>query len=297
MHSSRLEDAKDQLIADALKIAGQRKGGATVDRGNVRDLLNLYYHHVAPEDIHGRSGIDLYGAAMSHYRLAKTRPQGTAAVRVFTPSIDDNEWVAAGHSVIEVVTDDMPFLVDSVTMALTADDREIHVVIHPQLLVRRDVTGQLHELRDGDRVDTDLEPDLLRESWMHIEIDRESDPAELQRIEQTLVRVLSDVREAVEDWAKMREQACRLVSDLEAQPPPLPVAEVTEGGRCWSGSPMSTSPSSATASISCRLSRARTCCGPSRAPALASCGLTRTCPRPLASSLARAGPRHVKKRC
>ncbi|MEJ7706709.1 MAG: hypothetical protein WKF82_05100 [Nocardioidaceae bacterium] len=115
---SKLEEAKDQLIADAIKIA-DRRGGAARERANVRDLLNLYYHHVAPEDILSRGGIDIYGAAMSHYRLAKTRPQGTAAVRVFTPSIDDNEWVAAGHSVIEVVTDDMPFLVDSVTMALT----------------------------------------------------------------------------------------------------------------------------------------------------------------------------------
>ncbi|MDQ3479816.1 MAG: NAD-glutamate dehydrogenase, partial [Actinomycetota bacterium] len=229
MHISRLEDAKDQLIADALKIADQRKGGAAVDRRNVCDLLNLYYHHVAPEDILGRSAIDVYGAAINHYRLAKARPQGTAAVRVFTPSIDDNEWAAEGHSVIEIVTDDMPFLVDSVTMALSADDRSIYAVIHPQLLVRRDVTGQLHELCDGDSVGADLESDLLRESWMHIEIDRETDPGELERIEQTLLRGLRDVREAVEDWARMREQAREIVRDLESQPPPLPIAEVTEG--------------------------------------------------------------------
>ncbi|MBA2443801.1 MAG: NAD-glutamate dehydrogenase, partial [Nocardioidaceae bacterium] len=227
--SSSMEDAKDQLIADALKIADQRRGGASQDRSNVRDLLSLYYHHVAPEDILGRSGIDLYGAAMSHYRLAKTRPQGTAAVRVFAPSIDDNEWAAEGHSVIEVVTDDMPFLVDSVTMALTAEDRAVHVVIHPQLLVRRDVTGELRELSDGDGAEATQETDLLRESWMHIEIERDTDPAELERIEQTLLRGLRDVREAVEDWTKMGEQARRIVRDLESQPPPLPPAEVAEG--------------------------------------------------------------------
>jgi len=228
MHSSRLEDAKDQLIVDALKIADQRKRGARVDRGHVSDLLKLYYHHVPPEDILGRSGIDIYGAAVSHYLLATTRPQGTAVVRVFTPSIDDDEWSADGHSVIEVVTDDMPFLVDSVTMALTAEDRSIHVVIHPQLLVRRDVTGQLNGLSDGDGVEADNATDLVRESWMHIEIDQ-ADPAELEHIEQTLLRVLRDVREAVEDWSKMREQARQIVADLEAEPPPLPVAEVAEG--------------------------------------------------------------------
>ena len=82
-------------------------------------LLSLYYRHVAPEDLLDRSPVDIYGAAMSHFRLAANRPQGTAAVRVFTPSVDEHEWAADGHTVVEVVTDDMPFLVDSVTMALT----------------------------------------------------------------------------------------------------------------------------------------------------------------------------------
>ncbi len=52
-------------------------------------------------------------------KLAQTRPQGTARVRVFTPTVPEHGWSAGGHTVVEVVTDDMPFLVDSVTMALT----------------------------------------------------------------------------------------------------------------------------------------------------------------------------------
>ena len=62
----------------------------------------------------------------------RTRPQGTAQVRVFTPAVSEDGWTAGGHSVVEVVTDDMPFLVDSVTMELTRQQRDVHVVIHPQ---------------------------------------------------------------------------------------------------------------------------------------------------------------------
>ena len=212
MHS-KLEDAKNQLIAEAAKLAEQRRGGMdghVPSAAKTQHLLSLYYRHVAPEDLLDRSPVDIYGAAMSHFRLAATRPQGTAAVRVFTPSVDEHEWAADGHTVVEVVTDDMPFLVDSVTMALTTRDRAIHVVIHPQLVIRRDVTGALQEVCDGDRVDDD-EPDLMRESWMHIEIDRETDPRQLDEIDGQMSGILRDVREVVEDWDKMNTQALQIV--------------------------------------------------------------------------------------
>ncbi|HEY7043964.1 MAG TPA: NAD-glutamate dehydrogenase, partial [Nocardioidaceae bacterium] len=227
MHS-KLEDAKNQLIADAAKLAEQRKGGVVPDVEGTHHLLSLFYRHVAPEDLLDRSAVDVYGAALSHYRLAAHRPQGTANVRVFTPTVDEHEWDADGHTVVEVVTDDMPFLVDSVTMALTAEDRAIHVVIHPQVVVRRDVTGALSEVCDADQVTAD-EADVMRESWMHIEIDRETDPAALQEIEAHLAKVLRDVREVVEDWKKMHEQALTLVTELEESPPPLDDTEVSEG--------------------------------------------------------------------
>jgi glutamate dehydrogenase len=213
---SRLDDVKQQLLDKAAQIAPGRKG--TIDVEKTRHLLGLYYLHAAPEDLIDRSPVDVYGAVLSHYRLAAHRPQGTATLHAFTPTVEDNEWAAAGHSVIEVVTDDMPFLVDSLTMALSARDRAIHVVIHPQLLVRRDVTGQLLDILDPESQPDD-ETGLVRESWMHIEVDRETDPAELEAIEQALRDVLRDVREVVEDWQKMNGQARTIVEDLTDNPP------------------------------------------------------------------------------
>ena len=225
---SKVEDAKNQLIADAAKLAKHRKGATTPDVDKTHKLLNLFYRHVAPEDLVDRSPVDIYGAALSQYRLAAHRPQGTASVRVFTPSVDEHEWAADGHTVVEVVTDDMPFLVDSVTMALNRQDRAIHVVIHPQLLVRRDIAGTLLEVCDGDEIAADA-PDLMRESWMHIEIDRETNPADLEQIESALGAILRDVREVVEDWAKMHEQCLQIVSDLQDNPPRLSANELNEG--------------------------------------------------------------------
>lgn len=127
---------------------------------------------------------------------------------------------------VEVVTDDMSFLVDSVTNELTREDRGIHVVIHPQLAVRRDITGKLLEILDIDACSrskaagTEWPADAVVESWMHIEIDRETDRDDLRAIETNLRRILGDVREVVEDWTKMRDSALRLADELAEEPRP-----------------------------------------------------------------------------
>ncbi|MFE4061217.1 NAD-glutamate dehydrogenase [Streptomyces sp. NPDC059096] len=249
---TKLDEAKAELLEQAARAAensplggtggledGLRKDGATAgsdgtgpggtgpggtgdgdgaDRAAVLAYLQRYYLHTAPEDLAGRDSTDVLGAALSHYRLAGNRPQGTASVRVHTPTVEENGWTCS-HSVVEVVTDDMPFLVDSVTNELSRQGRGIHVVIHPQITVRRDVTGKLIEvLPEGVAASADRPHDALTESWIHVEVDRESERADLQQMTADLLRVLSDVRETVEDWEKMRGAALRIADELPGEP-------------------------------------------------------------------------------
>ncbi|MEU1056305.1 NAD-glutamate dehydrogenase [Streptomyces sp. NPDC005876] len=231
---TKLDEAKAELLDRAARVAenspvgGHLPTGTTgegtpetpgaQDRESVFAFLQRYYLHTAPEDLGDREPVDVFGAAVSHYRLAENRPQGTANVRVHTPTVEENGWTCS-HTVVEVVTDDMPFLVDSVTNELTRQGRGIHVVVHPQFVVRRDVTGKLIEVLPGP-AHGELPHDAHVESWIHVEIDRETDRADLKQITADLLRVLSDVREAVEDWGKMREAAVRLAEGLPAEPAP-----------------------------------------------------------------------------
>ncbi|MBZ4322216.1 NAD-glutamate dehydrogenase [Streptomyces huiliensis] len=242
---TKLDEAKAELLARAARVAENTPAGAQhptgpngeggLDQDTLTAYLQRYYLHTAPEDLTGRDPVDVFGAALSHYRLAENRPQGTANVRVHTPTVEENGWTCS-HSVVEVVTDDMPFLVDSVTNELSRQNRGIHVVIHPQMVVRRDLTGRLLEVlgsncdAHGTGKDAELPHDALVESWIHVEIDRETDRDDLKQIGNDLLRVLSDVREAVEDWEKMREAALRLADGLQDEPAPadLPVTEVDE---------------------------------------------------------------------
>ncbi|MFC6287897.1 NAD-glutamate dehydrogenase [Nocardioides sp. GCM10027113] len=227
--STTLDREKSDLLEKAIDVAKGRKGTGGPPHDSVGTLLKAYYRHVAPEDVTDRSDIDLYGTLASHYKLAGNRPQGTANVRVLTPNISEHGWSASGHSVVEVVTDDMPFLVDSLTMELTRQLRDVHIVVHPQFDVRRDITGELQDVMPV--ADGSVEPaeDTLRESWMHIEISRVGDDEEAAEIEESLQRVLRDVRESVEDWEKMQAQALAIVDELESADLPVPDYEVEQG--------------------------------------------------------------------
>ena len=172
-------------------------------------LREAYWKHVPEEERADRKSEDLDGAIRSHLELAGSRPQGTARVRVFTPLPDTHGWSALGRTVVEVVTDDMPFLVDSVTAELNRTDRAIDLVVHPQPLVRRDITGRLLGL--GDRATRTGED--TAESWIHVEVERLVD-SDLEGICNDLRRVLGNVRDAVEDWQKMGEAALRAADDL-----------------------------------------------------------------------------------
>ena len=107
---------------------------------HVENFSRQYYRWVTPDDLVTRDPLDIYGAALAHWRLAGLRTPGTAKVNVYTPQFDTHGWQSA-HSVVEIVTDDMPFLVDSVTMELSRQGCGIHFVFHPVMRVRREASA------------------------------------------------------------------------------------------------------------------------------------------------------------
>jgi glutamate dehydrogenase len=217
-----LEESRDQLLRSAAQLAG-RSPGEPMER-----LLHRYYRHVVTEDLLARRPEDLLGAALSHRSLAAQRPVGSVNVRVFTPTVEQEGWTT-GHTVVEIVTDDMPFLVDSVSAYLAREQRSVHLLVHPQLVVRRDAAGALAEVLDVDLQQAPKEFGVCVESWMHLQIDRESDPAVREELAAGLRRVLGDVRVAVVDWPRMTEQARRISDELAQQPPAsVPAEEVAE---------------------------------------------------------------------
>src|SRR5688572_6522961 len=165
--------------------------------GLAEQFERLYYAEVDPEELTARAAKDLSGAAAAELEFGRRFSSGTPRIRVYNPVPAQHGWHST-HTVVEIVNDDMPFLVDSVTMEVNRQGLTVHLVIHPVLRVRRDDKG---ELLSVEAANASSEGRL--ESFMHVEVDRQTDPAKLAELEAGVAKVLADVRAAVEDWRAM----------------------------------------------------------------------------------------------
>ena len=172
--------------------------------GDLPGFLTAYYRLVAVEDLICAGPARLAATAAQHAALGAGRPQGRAAVGVLNG--DDISLTGAG-TVIDIVTDDMPYLVDSVTMELNRHHADIRLIVHPMLTVHRDVAGSA---RGTDATDADA--DSVRESWIHVELGHADNKPE--SLATDLRRVLEDLRVTMEDQRRMRSAARDLVELL-----------------------------------------------------------------------------------
>src|SRR5437763_15734665 len=183
------EEFRASRLNDVAKLVAAKV--APEQRATVQAFIERYYGQVDPEDLLERQPSDLYGAALSHWNFALKRDAGRARVRVFNPTIEEHGWQST-HTIVEIVNDDMPFLVDSVAMEINRHGLTMHLVIHPIVAVARAPDGTLIGLASDD-------PKTRRlESFIHVEVDRTTDIGALEALSADVARVLDDVRAAVE---------------------------------------------------------------------------------------------------
>jgi glutamate dehydrogenase len=193
------------LTNDVLHLAGARIERSRVKQ--VEDFLRAFYANVGFDDIGGASPEDLFSAALSLLNFAAKRTPGVPKIRVFNPETEEHGWNSP-HTIVDIVNDDMPFLVDSVTAELTRQDVAVHLVIHPIMRVERDAGGKLVTLG---------KPDAPAESIMQLHVAQAASASRMEEIKSRLLVVLADVRTAVADWHAMRDQLKNAIADVTAQ--------------------------------------------------------------------------------
>lgn len=192
--AATIEARKDERIAAVVARAQSREAPADVP---LDTFSREYFRQVDVDDLDERTPEDLLGALLSHWQFASQRQPGVPKVRVFSPSPGADGW-GSRHSVVQVVNDDMPFLVDSVSLEIARQGLGVHLIVHPIFAVQRDARGVLESVAPRHAA-----PDLPRESWMYIEVDRMVDAGQRAALTQAIERVLADVRAAVTDWKPM----------------------------------------------------------------------------------------------
>src|SRR5215212_1239008 len=212
---------KDELLN---KVVARIKEEIPEDQApQVEEFARQYYGWVDTDDLEDRSPIDTYGAAVSHWNFANRRDPGEGKIRIYNPVFEEHGWQST-HTVVEMVNDDMPFLVDSTRMEINTQGYAIHMILHPLMKVRRDDEGRLIEVLSPDADDEDA----VSESVIHVEVDRQTEPEVLDDLKESIEKTLSDVRASVEDWQEMRERVNDIVTGLEANPPDFEQEDLAE---------------------------------------------------------------------
>ena len=138
--ASRAEKQQKELINRVATLV--RKGLSPTQAKLAEAFVRRLYSNVPPDDILGESTENVAGAAAALLGFARQRRAGKAKVHVYNPQGGGDGW-SSSHTVIEIVNDDMPFLVDSVTAELGRYQGEVHLVIHPIMDMVRDRKGNL----------------------------------------------------------------------------------------------------------------------------------------------------------
>ena len=165
-----------RIVAAARSVA---RNSSNADRAA---FLQRYFSGVAEEDLLARDPQYLARVAIAHWRAAEHRAPGRALVSILDAELGADAALGP-HTLVAVVTADMPFLVDSLLLAFSRLGIGVHLIIHPLFEVAK-----------------------RRESWQLFEVDRQIDPARLELIKLTLHATLADVQAAVSDWQPMLQQ-------------------------------------------------------------------------------------------
>jgi glutamate dehydrogenase len=205
--SSRPNDSRsdaasaiERRLLDPILDAIRKRAGKSSEADAVA-FAGTFYQRLSEDELPAHSTDAWAALAADFLEFARVRKPGTANVRLFNPTLAKHGWESA-HTVLQIVNDDMPFLVDSVTMALADRGVGVHVLGHPILRVARDKAGRITRVGEG-----------APESMMSIEIDRLSS-ADSAEIERAVRDVLADVRGIVEDWSDMRDRMLAITEDL-----------------------------------------------------------------------------------
>lgn len=186
-------------------------GLSSTDLEQIQRLADRFYRHVALEDLEEYGPQDLLGAVIAHWRLLRNRKPDQFKVRVYSPVQEEDGWCSR-DTIVEIVSRDMPFLVDSLTAAINRQGQTVRLTLHPIIRAERDNAGQLQRI-----VDDAADAVATAEAVIRLHVDRQP-PDALDALQASIVAVIEDVVTTTSDWLKMRQQAEQAMTLLSAAP-------------------------------------------------------------------------------
>ena len=213
--------AKEDLLEKAQEILDSKKLNQDIV-GFVKDL----YFAADPEDLIDYTAEELVEFTKDCWNQLSTHKSNTHKIRIFNPKFGKIGENHKHRTVIELINDNMPFLVNSVMAALQSFGKETYLVLHPVINLMRDKKGGIKTYYGLDY------PDGIRgirhESVIQLHIERIENKQEANELKKQLDLVLDDVRYTVQDWPKMRLRLTEALLNYKTNPPLVPSGELAE---------------------------------------------------------------------
>lgn len=173
-------------------------------------FMQALLNHVELDDLKGRKEEDLY-AALSALWQALNQLTDNPYVTVFNAQLETHGWYTE-HSSVQIIVNDMPFLVDSVRMVLNRYNLTAHLFLQAPFTVQRTTTGAINKLNHN------LIDDCEHLAIFHIEIDKQDNESLLNALAEELRAVLQQVNLVVQDWQPMHQQLALMKKVIDNMP-------------------------------------------------------------------------------
>lgn len=217
-----LNDGQSSVLLDNVNKLIQKKV-----KGQQKPLVEIFarklYENMSKDDLVNRHDTDLYGAALSLWHSFNQQPVEGTEVRVFNPELSAHGWESS-HTIIEIIVKDMPFLVDSVRMALNRMGISSHLMLHRPMAVNRNDKNAVEAFIE----ESSAEAKEKMQTVFLVEVDRQKGKKELDAVTAELNSVLIDLSGVVEDWQPIRNRLLDIINELPKAPYPGTEAEIAE---------------------------------------------------------------------
>lgn len=202
--SYKFEEGKDVIIK---AVAQKINEHLSEDQSKFcAEFASQLYGTVALEDLREWAIDDLYGAVVNFWSLINERKPGETKIRIYNPEFERHGWQTT-HTVIELICDDMPFIVDSMRLVINRLGLTSHLIIHMGgIRVKRDANHCISEVLPRNNNKKSAGKNVIQEAPIFVEIDRITDPKLLAQLQHNIELALRDGRVVFEDWEKMRSK-------------------------------------------------------------------------------------------
>lgn len=221
--SYKFEVGKDQIINAVVEKINKNLN--RIQANLCAEFVRQFFGTVAMDDLLEWDIEDLYGAAINFWSLIQNRAPDETKIRIYNPDYERHSWQTT-HTVVEVICDDMPFLVDSIRMVINRMGLSSHLIMHMGGIHL--IRNQAHDVTAILPQQVEWTPEAQVDAPILIEIDRQTDPLILNELYQNFERVLEETRAVVKDWLPMRERVRSMITELELKADVLDPNEVEE---------------------------------------------------------------------